>query len=113
MSNYFTKKALISAIKNSATLINLSFNEESSVVISEYGGRPMGMFPKNDNYSLLWIAPNIKENIERRDRTIGGDRYWISPERDFFYKNPTTLTTTPHFVGIRGQLRPAMAGFLA
>lgn len=88
MSNYFTKKALISAVKNSATLIDLSFNEESSVIISEYGGRPLGMFPKNDNYSLLWIAPNIKENIKRRDRTIGGDRYWISPERDFFYKNP-------------------------
>ncbi|TFG21341.1 MAG: hypothetical protein EU529_13655 [Promethearchaeota archaeon] len=88
MSNYFNKKALISAVKNSATLIDLSFNEESSTIISEYGGRPLGMFPKNDSYSLLWIAPNIKENIERIDRTIGGDRYWISPERDFFYKNP-------------------------
>lgn len=88
MSNYFTKKSLISAVNNSATLIDLSFNEESSVIISEYGGRTLGIFPMNDNYSLLWIAPNIKENIERRDRMIGGDRYWISPERDFFYKNP-------------------------
>ncbi|MFX1239597.1 MAG: DUF6786 family protein, partial [Promethearchaeota archaeon] len=32
--------------------------------------------------------PEIKEVIEKRDWNIGGDRYWISPERDFFYKNP-------------------------
>ena len=23
---------------------------------------------------------------------IGGDRYWISPEREYFYKNPETWT---------------------
>ena len=88
--NYYTKDTLISAIEKSSALVDLSFSEESSVIISEYGGRPLGIFPKEDCISLLWIASNIKKAIESRDRTIGGDRYWISPERNYFYENPET-----------------------
>ncbi len=88
--NYYTKDALISSVKESTNLVDLSFSNDSSIIISEYGGRPLGIFPKKDCYSLLWINPNIKQTIEARDRSIGGDRYWISPERDFFYKNPET-----------------------
>ena len=86
--NYFIKKTLTSVVDKCTRLIDLTFSDESSVVISEYGGRPLAIFPRNDNYSLLWVAPDIKNRIEKRERTIGGDRYWISPERDFFYKNP-------------------------
>jgi hypothetical protein len=85
--NYFTKDALFSAIGENTNLIELNF-EESSVVISEFGGRPLGIFPKNECVSLLWINPYIREMIKTRNRSIGGDRYWISPERDFFYKDP-------------------------
>ncbi|MHA1437713.1 MAG: DUF6786 family protein [Promethearchaeota archaeon] len=86
--NYFTKDSLISAVGNAAKLIELKLNDASSIVIIEYGGRPLGIFPKEGCYSLLWIAPNIRETIEAHNRSIGGDRYWISPERDFFYKDP-------------------------
>jgi hypothetical protein len=85
--NYFTKEALLSAVGDSANLIELN-SGESTVVITEYGGRPLGFFPKNGCYSLLWINQNIKEMITTRNRAIGGDRYWISPERDYFYKDP-------------------------
>ncbi len=87
--NYFTKETLISTIGDYTTLIELG-SGEGSVIISEFGGRPLGIFPKNSCYNLLWVNPNIKEIIESRNWQIGGDRYWISPERDFFYKNPET-----------------------
>ncbi len=90
--NYYTKEGLLSTIKDTTNLVELNTDEESSVVISEYGGRPLGFFPKEGCYSLLWINPHIKEAIKSRDRSIGGDRYWISPERKFFYKNPETWT---------------------
>jgi hypothetical protein len=85
--NYFTREALFSAIGENTNLIELNY-EESSVVISEFGGRPLGIFPKNECVSLLWINPYIREMIKTRNHSIGGDRYWISPERDFFYKDP-------------------------
>jgi len=88
--NYLNKQILLSAVKDCTTLIELSTSDGSSVIISEYGGRPLGFFPKKDCYSLLWINPDIKNAIKTRNRSIGGDRYWISPERDYFYKKPET-----------------------
>jgi hypothetical protein len=85
--NYFTKDSLASAVGKSTNIIELS-SQSGSVIISEYGGRPLGIFPKEKCFSLLWINQKIKNAIEAKDRNIGGDRYWISPERDFFYKNP-------------------------
>ncbi|MFX1406765.1 MAG: DUF6786 family protein, partial [Promethearchaeota archaeon] len=66
-------------------------DDESSIIISRYGGRPLGIFPKNDSISLLWINPEIKESIKINKRDIGGDRYWISPEREYFYEKPSTF----------------------
>ena len=87
--NYFTKETLLSTIGEKTTLIELG-SEEGSVIISEFGGRPLGIFPNNSCYNLLWVNPNIKEIIKSRNWQMGGDRYWISPEKDFFYKNPET-----------------------
>ncbi|MFW9999616.1 MAG: DUF6786 family protein [Candidatus Hodarchaeota archaeon] len=85
--NYFTKDTLLSSVGNSTNPIELKVGERS-IIISEYGGRVLGVFPKQGCYSLLWINPKIKDVITTRNRAIGGDRYWISPERDFFYKDP-------------------------
>lgn len=88
--NYFTKDSLLSTIGKEINLIELFFKEESSAIISEYGGRPLGLFPKTNCYNLLWVNPDIKNVIKVRSHVIGGDRYWISPERDYFYKKPET-----------------------
>jgi hypothetical protein len=85
--NYFSKEKLTLTVENQTSLVELD-SIESSIIISEYGGRLLGMFPKLDSYNLLWVNPNIKEIMKTRSWEIGGDRYWISPERDFFYKNP-------------------------
>ncbi|MBD3195436.1 MAG: hypothetical protein GF317_10295 [Candidatus Lokiarchaeota archaeon] len=86
--NYFTKESLISKLNVSSEFLELTNDEAGSVIISEYGGRPLGIFPTEDCYSLLWINPDINSRIRERKRDIGGDRYWISPERNFFYKDP-------------------------
>ncbi len=85
--NYFTKEILQSTVGTLTNLIELKLGEASAIV-SEFGGRLLGIFPKQDCYSLLWINPKINGTIKTRNRVIGGDRYWISPERDFFYKDP-------------------------
>lgn len=87
---YFTKDSLLSIIGKEVNHIELTFNTESSAIISEYGGRPLGLFPKTNCYNLLWVNPDIKNVIETRSHEIGGDRYWVSPERDYFYKKPET-----------------------
>jgi hypothetical protein len=102
--NYFTKNTLLSFKEDIGNLIELNFNDESSAVVSEYGGRLLGLYPKNDCYSLLWINPEIKEVVKTRRRDIGGDRYWISPEREFFYEKPTSCTLST-MVTVESQIK--------
>ena len=88
--NFFNRNDLLSIKENIGNIVELNYNDESSAIVSEYGGRLLGLFPKNDVFSLLWINPEIKNVIKSRQRDIGGDRYWISPEREFFYEKPQT-----------------------
>ncbi|MFW9951977.1 MAG: DUF6786 family protein, partial [Candidatus Thorarchaeota archaeon] len=85
---FFQKDRLVSFENQIGPLVELSFNTESSFIVSEYGGRVLGLFPRDTQPSLLWINPRITELVKSRERAIGGDRYWISPEREFFYENP-------------------------
>jgi hypothetical protein len=88
--NYYTKENLLASCENLTEIVELTNTEGASVIISEYGGRLLGIFPKQDEINLLWVNPNLKEIIVTKQRSVGGDRYWISPERDFFYKDPAT-----------------------
>ena len=85
--NYFKKDDLISTLKGHTPFLELK-SGESVTFISEYGGRVLGVFPKQNCVNLLWVNPKIKETIRDGQWNIGGDRYWISPERPFFYKHP-------------------------
>jgi len=68
--NYFTKESLLANKNDIGNVVELNFNNESSAIISEYGGRPLGLFPKNEEYSLLWINPDIKNVVKSRQRYI-------------------------------------------
>ncbi len=85
--NYYIKEILIPLLENETKLVEL-VSGESTAIISEYGGRLLALYPRDDSCNLLWVNSNLKKIIETRNRAIGGDRYWISPERDFFYKDP-------------------------
>lgn len=85
--NFFTKNDLIDSLENRLSYIELNY-KSSTVIVSEHGGRVIGVFPKKEGLNLLWVNPAIKNLDFKREWNIGGDRYWISPERLFFYKNP-------------------------
>ena len=85
--NYFTKNALINSLENRLAFIELNYND-STIIVSEHGGRVLGIFPKKECINLLWVNPAINDLDFKKEWNIGGDRYWISPERVFFYKNP-------------------------
>lgn len=88
--NFFTKKDLISVLRDKTRYHDLNSGRNGSIIISERGGHVLGIFPKNDELNLLWVHPDIKNVLESesKDWNVGGDRFWISPERVFFYKNP-------------------------
>ncbi|TXT60661.1 MAG: hypothetical protein BAJALOKI2v1_90075 [Promethearchaeota archaeon] len=85
--NYYTKDKLFSLLKENTKIISFE-KDRASIVISEYGGRILGLFPDEENYTLLWINQDLEKTINERRRDIGGDRFWLSPERTFFYKDP-------------------------
>jgi hypothetical protein len=88
--NYYTKSDLLNSIEKLTPFVDLNSDNDSSIIISQYGGRPLGIFPKQNSISLLWINPTVKNSIKDKQRDIGGDRYWISPEREYFYQKPET-----------------------
>ncbi len=86
--NYFKKDELGTSLKKHTPVLELKTGAEGTVTVSEYGGRVLGLFPKKDCINLLWIHPEIGTILKKRQWNIGGDRYWISPEKLFFYKDP-------------------------
>ncbi len=66
--------------------VNLQ-SRNGSILVSEYGGRVIGI-SVGGSLNLLWVNPNLETVLENRGFNVGGLRVWISPERNFFYKNP-------------------------
>ena len=88
--NYINKETLNAILHDKTNVLDLAFNEGASAIVMEHGARLLGIFPKNTNYNLLWVNPQIIDEISSRSRRLGGERFWISPERDYFYKKPNT-----------------------
>jgi hypothetical protein len=62
-------------------------NEAGSTVLTEYGARILGVFI-GGRQNPFWVPGKLQELISRKERDIGGNRLWVSPERNFFYKRP-------------------------
>ncbi len=88
--NYFKKDELGTSVRKNTPVLELK-TAEGVVTISEYGGRVLGLFPKKDCINLLWVNPEISTIFKRREFNIGGDRFWISPEKLFFYRDPESF----------------------
>ncbi|MEM3712160.1 MAG: DUF6786 family protein [Thermoproteota archaeon] len=86
MSTIVNKEQLIDALKDVSRIVDLK-NDTGSVIISEYGARILGVF-MGKLQNPFWIANNPREVIVNKDWKIGGNRLWISPERNFFYETP-------------------------
>ncbi|MBD3188363.1 hypothetical protein GF325_16125 [Candidatus Bathyarchaeota archaeon] len=85
--NYLTKKELLSNLEGLTGSHELKI-DDGCAIISEHGGRVIGLFPTSTSKNSFWVNPRAKEILKSRSWNLGGERFWISPERDFFYKNP-------------------------
>ena len=65
-------------------------NNKWNVIVTEYGGRIIGIFPRNQ-YNMLWVNPDLEKVLFEKNWNLGGARIWISPEKNFYYKNPTNF----------------------
>lgn len=70
-----------SAISTLATDSGVAF-------ITDYGARVLGLFPAMDMPNCLWIPERIDSLMCEENWLVGGERLWISPERNFYYENP-------------------------
>jgi hypothetical protein len=60
---------------------------EGSLVLMQRGGRLIGAFPREESKNALWTNPKLEAILNTEEWNVGGDRLWISPERDFFYED--------------------------
>lgn len=65
----------------------------SSLLVLPYGARVLGLFP-GDRANLLWVHPSLEDPRAAKKflcapgwRNTGGDRTWISPERDIHVRD--------------------------
>lgn len=86
MSGRKEKEKIVSALEGLTRVVELKTNA-GSVLITEYGARILGVF-MGKRRNPFWVAEDLRDIINRLDWNIGGNRLWVSPERNFFYKNP-------------------------
>ena len=89
--------------KHGVPLFQRDDKEGGTIVTIPRGARVIGLFPSSQGNSAcaMWINPNIQnilagtaEDWEGEGAgSIGGERLWVSPERNFFYKDSKTFDT--------------------
>lgn len=80
------RDGLLEALEGFTKTLTLE-NEAGSTVVTEYGARILGVFA-GGRQNPFWVPGNLRELAGRKDRNIGGNRLWVSPERNFFYRKP-------------------------
>jgi hypothetical protein len=60
----------------------------AAMLCTEYGARIMGLFPDAEKPNVLWTPPHVDALMREKSWLVGGERLWISPERDFYFENP-------------------------
>jgi hypothetical protein len=85
---------------NKLTAVGIPVQSRGKLLISEFGGRIIGLFPDKET-NLLWVNPDaMKQEIVNAWRTgkdwsnIGGNRVWLSPEIDTNVRDPMRMMET-------------------
>lgn len=58
------------------------------LLFSQHGARLLGMYPDAKGDNVLWVNEDLEKTLEEHHAMVGGERLWISPERNFYYENP-------------------------
>ena len=69
-----------------------------TIVAAQHGARVLGVFPCREGRSgsAVWINPHIEAIVTGKAQDwkgegeggTGGDRLWVSPERNYYYRKP-------------------------
>jgi len=86
MTGQEEKEKIISALEGFTRIAELK-TDVGTVLVTEYGARILGVFVKN-KWNPLWVAENPRDVINGRDWRLGGNRLWLSPERNYYYRRP-------------------------
>ena len=62
--------------------------ESGRLLFTQHGAKLLGMYPEGKEYNALWVNRDLENVLGERQAMVGGERLWISPERDFYYENP-------------------------
>lgn len=89
-----TEEALVRTLQHAGhPPIQLEGAHRSSIVVLPYGARVLGVFAGTES-NLLWANPALGSKITATEffakegwRNTGGNRTWISPERDIHVRN--------------------------
>lgn len=89
--NMLYKSFTIEELKSIAekhTNVIIKESESGTLLFTQHGARLLGLFPDRNASNVLWVNENLDKNIDEHHAHIGGERLWISPERNFYYENP-------------------------
>lgn len=86
MSSEMKPEELLRALEGLTRAFQLRI-EEGSAVVTERGGRLLAVFLEGE-HNALWVPKEPGEIIMRGEWNLGGNRLWISPERNFYYEKP-------------------------
>jgi hypothetical protein len=83
----FSYDELRSIVQRYTTVIEKE-SDTGKLVFSQFGGRLLGLFPDGRGDNVLWVNEELDPFLVEHQPHIGGERLWISPERNFYYENP-------------------------
>ncbi|MFW5960166.1 MAG: hypothetical protein ACOCSE_03480 [Chitinivibrionales bacterium] len=86
-NNTFSVDRLYNTFRRFSDLYTLK-SGTGRIVITKRGARIIGVFPEKDSCNALWIYPGVKKSLENGHWMVGGERLWVAPEKDYFYKFP-------------------------
>lgn len=86
----FNAEQLVSALTSHSEVIRQP-GGSGELVFSVYGGRLLGLYPQAGGPNALWVNPELSSELANGAWLTGGERLWIAPERDFYYRKPATF----------------------
>lgn len=78
----------LEAITRKYTDVFVRETRSGVLLFTEQGARLLGLYPSISGNNALWVNPELDTVLKLSQPEIGGERLWISPERNFYYENP-------------------------
>lgn len=87
--------------KHNVPAVTFESAEGGVAICTQRGARVLGVFPcgKGGSPNAVWVNPHIEAVLNgtasdwegQGEGGMGGDRVWVSPERNYYYSEPKTF----------------------